>query len=881
MRKITCFFVFYLLLANTALGQVPTYFNNNAVVAGNNFPLNTAVSNTRRVQWSIPAGVLTGAPSNWNITAVYFQTASAATKVYPTLNIRLKTGTPAGLTGIIGGPVELGMTLVYQGINASVVSTAGGWIKFTLQTPFLYDPSVPLLVELEQDGTTAGGPSIMHDAVFPGAGNPRQWADFSGVSNVVTSNATTAAGYLHFGIDVSPATPCSGFPAASTVAVTTASTCPGNTVGLSLGTSYTGGGISYQWESSTTGINGLYTSVPGATTSALNTSSLTTTTAYRAVITCSNGPLSTTATPVLVNIGPPSVSGAVTPLPLLCSGLTNTMNLNGSYQGVSYQWQTSSVSIVGPYFNVVPFGTLAINSGTNPVYSTPSLTMTTYYHAVLSCTAAPSLTTITMPVAVNIAPATTTNSVPYDEGFEGVGVPNYMPNCSWSASSPTLVNQTYTSSASANRSAHNGAKFASFKSPTSTNGDYFYTNGIQMEPGITYSASVWYTTDGALGWTDFGLFLGTSQSPAGLTNIVSSNAGLMVNTYYKHLSSTFTVGASGLYYVAVRAKGSGANYLSFDDLSITAPCSLNNPVIAVSGPNSGCVGQTILLSATGADTYTWNGTVFTSTLGYQVTGNASIPLSGKNIGSGCVSATNVIISANPSPVVGILAPNTNVCKGSSAVMIAYGADSYNWTTGANTSSVTISPTVNSTYTVIGVNSYGCGASASQLITVKNLPLIASLASANQMCTGETVTLTATGANSYTWSSNNNYIVGASVLVSPFVTTTYTVTGTDVSGCKGFNFTAVAVSPCTELGELNSSLHDVKLFPNPNNGNFTLETGGDDEKTIELTDIAGKLISTQKTSTKKIYVQVNELTPGLYFMKITSHHSTSVLKFVKE
>ena len=58
-----------------------------------------------------------------------------------------------------------------------------------------------------------------------------------------------------------------------------------------------------------------------------------------------------------------------------------------------------------------------------------------------------------------------------------------------------------------------------------------------------------------------------------------------------------------------------------------------------------------------------------------------------------------------------------------------------------------------------------------------------------VCAGQSVTLTATGATTYTW---NNWVVN-NVAFTPNITKTYTVNGTDANGCKGTDQVVVTVN----------------------------------------------------------------------------------------
>lgn len=93
---------------------------------------------------------------------------------------------------------------------------------------------------------------------------------------------------------------------------------------------------------------------------------------------------------------------------------------------------------------------------------------------------------------------------------------------------------------------------------------------------------------------------------------------------------------------------------------------------------------------------------------------------------------------------------------------------------ANTTSwSTLQPTLTGT---------ACATSSSSSITVSS--------SNSVICSGTTVTLTLNGANSYTWSTG---VVNSNILVTPSVTTSYSVTA-DLSACLGTTLTsAITVS----------------------------------------------------------------------------------------
>jgi len=99
-----------------------------------------------------------------------------------------------------------------------------------------------------------------------------------------------------------------------------------------------------------------------------------------------------------------------------------------------------------------------------------------------------------------------------------------------------------------------------------------------------------------------------------------------------------------------------------------------------------------------------------------------------------------------------------------------------------------------TYTY--VNNLGCTITVSSTINVTTPPVVSVTASNNNICSGDNVTLTANGANSYTWSPNSNCISPCNTaVIAPSATTIYTVTG-NVNGCTSTSTVTVNVQNCT-------------------------------------------------------------------------------------
>ncbi len=228
-----------------------------------------------------------------------------------------------------------------------------------------------------------------------------------------------------------------------------------------------------------------------------------------------------------------------------------------------------------------------------------------------------------------------------------------------------------------------------------------------------------------------------------------------------------------------------------------------NPLPTVDGNDvTICPGDMVTLNGTGADTYVWSGGV---TDGVAFTGPAvttNYTVTGTITATGCSNTGNAVVTVNA--VDNASFTTTNFCAGSTSPAatitgtpggsFAYNPDPLDGST-VNSSSGSITGGVGgTTYTLEYTTSGACPASSTQTVTVYALPVVD--VPDYSVCTGGTITLTATGATNYSWSPGTylNTTSGASVNCTPAGNITYTVTGTDANGCQNTDATTVTVIP---------------------------------------------------------------------------------------
>ena len=207
------------------------------------------------------------------------------------------------------------------------------------------------------------------------------------------------------------------------------------------------------------------------------------------------------------------------------------------------------------------------------------------------------------------------------------------------------------------------------------------------------------------------------------------------------------------------------------------------PVVSAVG-GSVCLGLPFTPTVTGANSYTYS-----ALLPLTPSVNTTYSVIGTNAVTGCVSnpSTTFAVVVNARPSISIAGNNT-LCPGGTTTLSATGAVSYTWSTGFG-SSVSVSPSVTTNYSVFGTSAAGCNSVAVMAVSVMPTPTINVFSGG--ICMGDTFTLNPSGAGNYTF-------FPAGPVVTPTATTVYSVNGSNVYGC-------VMSSPATATVTVGNSL----------------------------------------------------------------------------
>lgn len=224
--------------------------------------------------------------------------------------------------------------------------------------------------------------------------------------------------------------------------------------------------------------------------------------------------------------------------------------------------------------------------------------------------------------------------------------------------------------------------------------------------------------------------------------------------------------------------------------------------VSISGPNINCSGQSTTLTASGANSYYWlPGGMTGSSVVVSPSASVCYTVTGYPSGQLCPGSAVRCMSVLPSPVVSV-SGNTSVCAGSSANLYASGALNYTWIPGNFTGSfVTVTPSVTTCYTVVGANASGCLGVNSICVMVKPKPSI--YTSSSSFCAGQSDSLYAYGASNYIWLPYN--LSGSHIVITPSVSSCYTVIGTNTAGCTNTATGCFSVNPAPVLTVSGSSV----------------------------------------------------------------------------
>lgn len=231
-----------------------------------------------------------------------------------------------------------------------------------------------------------------------------------------------------------------------------------------------------------------------------------------------------------------------------------------------------------------------------------------------------------------------------------------------------------------------------------------------------------------------------------------------------------------------------------------------------------------------------------------------------------------------SGLLGFSSSVSQLCQGDSTTIniTTVGPNSYTWQPGnliGNTN--LLKPTANTVYSVTGVNTgNGCGYTGTFTINVNPNPMLNVAANPSVICSGESATLTANGANTYSWTSIGN---DSSIVVSPTTSITYTVSGANSFGCIKTDTIYLVVSPCIGIEEIYQD-EKVIFYPNPATNYLSITMA--EKFNAELFTVNGERLLVSNNYDSQATFDISHLSQGVYLLRIQSQDKCIVKKWIK-
>jgi len=614
-----------------------------------------------------------------------------------------------------------------------------------------------------------------------------------------------------------------------------------------------------------------------------------------------------TATTSVTGIAPPAALGSfVTSTSTVCAGQSGVAYAVASQTNAVYDWNFTGAggSIVGAGNAITMNFSNSAQSGTLSVY------------AQNSCSVSP---TVTMAVTVTPKPVISisgTNSMcdNVQSVLTATGATTYTWSTGANSASITVTPTTttvYTVSGTANNCSSVSGQFTMTVLPSPT----VQISGSTATVCPNHTVALTSAGNGSIYvWSDGFIGANHTISAAATTvytvsNIQNSCIGQATYTLNVHPlpvvsvsgntivcpGKTLTLTATGATTyswstgsnnASITYTPSGLSTLTVTGTSTLTGC-INSATVSTGNFGAGLVsitGNTAIcntlqgvLTASGSYFYLWNNGATGPTNTITPTGPATVSVVGTTL-DGCKDSASVAITVINNLSISISGPDS-ICSGQSAVLNANAssATTYSWNTGAQTSSITVTPATTFTYIVTASNP-GCSGNKQHQVFVKPLPVISFNVNSPMCSDAGSYSLTATPSGGvYLGSgiSGNSFDPSVGIGSYPII---YQVTGSN--GCSASSTKTIQVVSCVGIDEKEAATI-IRLYPNPAQGKVMIEAGAP-LKSVSVMDYMGRLMLQAEGSATTAEVDLSRFAAGVYTFVITSSNGgTELVKVVKE
>jgi len=177
---------------------------------------------------------------------------------------------------------------------------------------------------------------------------------------------------------------------------------------------------------------------------------------------------------------------------------------------------------------------------------------------------------------------------------------------------------------------------------------------------------------------------------------------------------------------------------------------------------------------------------------------------------------------------------------------------------------------------IGQKLYRSNISAAFPVTL-NLNITSS--NSVSLCVGQSATLMVSGASSYVWNTSAS---GSFIIISPSITTNYSLIGTATNGCQNTaNYTQNVIQCTNLLGQNNNSESLLNIYPNPFKNTITIFRNEQTISEIKIYNALGSLVFSEKKNQYTIEIDLKNLNSGIYLVSVKNSSIITFKKIIKE
>ena len=336
--------------------------------------------------------------------------------------------------------------------------------------------------------------------------------------------------------------------------------------------------------------------------------------------------------------------------------------------------------------------------------------------------------------------------------------------------------------------------------------------------------------------------------------------------------------------------------------TIKDPLPAQSPIISANGPLSFCPGGSVTLSVPATySSYIWSNGGTISSITVSNAGTYIVTVTNSN---GCTSTAQktVTVLAAPMPVINATGLST-YCSGTTSVTLTVGVfASYIWNTGATTQTIVILPGFPGTYTVTVTSTNGCTGTASILVdngcnaptslTTTNIAPTTAMANWVQAacCVSYTIELLDVNNNAtlYNLACNTHFTFSGLQRGKLYCWRIRTNCNQQMTVFSAWTpYVCFRTLPRLMGDETAKAPESFNVYPNPNNGNFTIEFNAESATNynLKLVDVIGQVIVNNdihsEVGDNQYKLNLDNIAKGVYLLILQNSEGTLQKKIIIE